>query len=424
MKKSFCLIALMLGVLSMPAAAQKSKSKAAKETQQPAAKSADQLIREYQFDKAAQVLQKEMAAASRAGKGTERLEAELIRANLGQDMLRGTEKVTFIDSIVVSRQKVLSTLKLSREAGQLMSMSAVLGKLLQPPAVTGESAFVNELADRVVFAATDSVGKGKAIYMAYRTGKNWGTPAPLEGLDDSSADRDYPFMMPDGSTLYFAAQGEESLGGYDIFVTRYNASTRTYLKPENVGMPFNSPANDYLMGIDEVKGLGFFVTDRNQPADSACIYIFIPTSTRDVYELTAANADEVRDAAQIRSIRATQTDEAAVKAALRRMQEAKDADALTDGTAHRYVIDDRTVYTRLADFKSEAARRIAEQADEVAAQVEALEEERDGLALQAAQGQRSSKADARLRQIDEQLPQLKANLRTLAKNMRKAELNR
>lgn len=424
MNKSFCLIAFLLGAMSLPAAAQKTKSKAAKETVQPAAQSADQLIREYQFDKAAQVLQREISAASRTGKSTERLEAELARANLGQDMLRGTEKVTFIDSIVVSRQHVLSTLRLSREAGQLMSMQSVLGKLLQPPAVTGESVFVNELADRIVFAATDSVGKGKAIYMAYRTGKDWGAPAPLDGLDDSSADRDYPFMMPDGSTLYFAAQGEESLGGYDIFVTRYNSSTRTYLKPENVGMPFNSPANDYLMGIGEAKGLGFFVTDRNQPADSACIYIFIPTSTRDVYELTAANTDEVRGAAQIRSIRASQTDEAAVKAALRRMQEAKDADAQTDGQARRYVIDDHTVYTRLSDFRSEAARRIAEQADEVERQVEALEEERETLALQAAQGQRSSKADARLRQIDEQLPQLRADLRTLGKNMRKAELNR
>lgn len=424
MKKSFCLIALLLGAMSMPAAAQKSKSKAAKETVQPEAKSADQLIREYQFDKAAQVLQREIAAASRANKSTERLEAELTRANLGQDMLRGTEKVTFIDSIVVSRQQVLSTLRLSREAGQLMPMTAVIGKLLQKPAVTGESAFVNELADRIVFAATDTMGQGKALCMAYRTGRNWGAPTPLEGLDDSDADRDYPFMMPDGSTLYFAAQGEESLGGYDIFVTRYNASTRTYLKPENVGMPFNSPANDYLMGIDEMKGLGFFVTDRNQPADSACIYIFIPSSTRDVYELTAANTDEVREAAQIRSIRATQTDAAAVQAALRRMQEAKDADALSDGPAHCYVIDDRTVYTRLSDFKSEAARRIAEQADEVASQVEALEEERDALALQAAQGHRSSQSDARLRQIDEQLPQLKTNLHTLSKNMRKAELQR
>ena len=34
--------------------------------------------------------------------------------------------------------------------------------------------------------------------------------------------------------------------GYDIFVTRYNTNTYSYLMPENVGMPFNSPYNDYM----------------------------------------------------------------------------------------------------------------------------------------------------------------------------------
>ena len=36
------------------------------------------------------------------------------------------------------------------------------------------------------------------------------------------------------------------MGGYDIFVTRYNSDTDNYLNPENVGMPFNSPFNDYM----------------------------------------------------------------------------------------------------------------------------------------------------------------------------------
>ena len=49
--------------------------------------------------------------------------------------------------------------------------------------------------------------------------------------------------MADGVTIYYASDGE-GLGGYDIFVTRYNTNTDTYLVPENVGMPFNSPYND------------------------------------------------------------------------------------------------------------------------------------------------------------------------------------
>lgn len=56
--------------------------------------------------------------------------------------------------------------------------------------------------------------------------------------------------MADGVTIYYASDGE-GLGGYDIFVTRYNTNTDTYLVPENVGMPFNSPYNDYMYVIDD-----------------------------------------------------------------------------------------------------------------------------------------------------------------------------
>ena len=119
MKKSTCLICLLLYGLPSTIWAQKPKSKPVQEASRSTAASADQLMREYHFNKAAQTLQREIASAQRANKSTERLEADLARANMGMDMLRGTEKVTFIDSIVVGRNKVLQTLKLSQEAGRL-----------------------------------------------------------------------------------------------------------------------------------------------------------------------------------------------------------------------------------------------------------------------------------------------------------------
>lgn len=87
----------------------------------------------------------------------------------------------------------------------------------------------------------------------------------------------YPFMMPDGTTFYFAATGEESIGGYDIFVTRFDSESGSFLKAENIGMPFNSTANDYMYAIDEFNDIGWFATDRSQPEGKVCIYIFIPS---------------------------------------------------------------------------------------------------------------------------------------------------
>lgn len=58
--------------------------------------SAEQLIQNYRFSDAARVLQREIDAARAAGRSTERLEADLQRANMGADMLRGTERVVLL----------------------------------------------------------------------------------------------------------------------------------------------------------------------------------------------------------------------------------------------------------------------------------------------------------------------------------------
>ena len=79
----------------------------------------------------------------------------------------------------------------------------------------------------------------------------------------------------------------KDLGGYDIFVTRYNTNTDTYLVPENVGMPFNSPYNDYMYVIDEYNNLGWFASDRFQPEGKVCIYVFIPNNSKQTYNYEA-----------------------------------------------------------------------------------------------------------------------------------------
>lgn len=415
----FCIAML----LALPSYAQsKRKSTTAKTaSNKETTITAEEYMQRYEFGKAAQAIQREITAANRASKSTERLEADLARANMGQDMLRGTEKVVFIDSFVVDRDHVLEVLKFNPQAGSVVNMESLKASYSEFPTYLGQTAFINELADHIYFAATDTIGQAKGLWTAYRNGKKWGTATPLNGLDDDEADRDYPFVMPDGLTLYFAAQGNESLGGYDIFVTRYNTDTREFLKAENVGMPFNSPANDYLMGIDEQNGIGWFVTDRNQPADKVCVYVFIPSTTRDVYELTSANEEEVIRAARIASITDTQTDKAAVKEALAKWNAAKAGTSSTQGKARRYVINDQTVYTSLSQFKSEAARRIAEQADETLDELNAKLTRRDELELQTAQSGSTASSRAELQELNKSIPSLRETYKKLCKNMRISE---
>ena len=102
---------------------------------------------------------------------------------------------------------------------------------------------------------------------------------PVAGFDTGGND-DFPFLLSDGTTLYFASDGEGSIGGYDIFVSRMNTEDGCFLRPDNLGMPFNSPANDYMMAINEVANLGWFASDRNQPQGKVCVYVFVPNDKR------------------------------------------------------------------------------------------------------------------------------------------------
>ena len=100
----------------------------------------------------------------------------------------------------------------------------------------------------------------------------WTAPHKLDELDGDDA-QNYPFMLSDGITLYYAAQGEESIGGYDIFVTRYDMDEKKFLYPENLGMPFNSPANDYMLAIDEFNQL--MVRVRPEPTGEQGVYLHL-----------------------------------------------------------------------------------------------------------------------------------------------------
>lgn len=162
-------------------------------------------------------------------------------------------------------------------------------------------------------------------------------------------------MMADGITLYFAARGSESIGGYDIFFTRSDSENGRFFKPENLGMPFNSEANDYMFAIDEMANIGYFVTDRRQPDGKVCVYTFIPPKTHRTYPETYTK-EQIRSRAEIRRISDTWGNGKDRKTALTRLQNlrsiGKRASAATGSKAIRFVINDRVTYTSASQFRA------------------------------------------------------------------------
>ena len=269
------------------------------------------------------------------------------------NMREMTQQIVIIDSIVTDKDHFLSQYRLSSETGKLTTTGQFFGKSLRG------YAFLNEMGNKVYFSRTDGSGFHR-LYTSDKLGTVWGEGTPLKGLSEGITDADYPFMMNDGITFYFAAQGEESIGGYDIFFTRYDSRNGSFLKPENIGMPFNSEANDYMYAADEETGIGYFVSDRRQPEGKVCVYIFILSETRRSYDPSKYTEQQIRDFADITRIADTWGNGKDRRAALARLKaigttDAQPATENTTATNTAIVINDRLTYTSVKDFRSPAA---------------------------------------------------------------------
>ena len=264
-------------------------------------------------------------------------------------MKSAIQNIIFIDSIVVDKNDFFKHYKLSKEMGSFHSPKEFWRGANESQTLI----YLNELKDKCYFANKASDGLSR-LYSCDILGDDWGEPYELKGIADTAkyTNINYPYMMPDGITFYFAATGKESIGGYDIFVTRYDSEEGSFLNAENIGMPFNSTANDYLYAIDEFNNLGWFATDRRQPKDKVCIYIFIPSENRKVYNKATMSEDEVNGYATINSIAKTWYNKKAKEEALARLKRIKNENGQTsDRKVINFVINDNITYNSEKDFK-------------------------------------------------------------------------
>ena len=102
---------------------------------------------------------------------------------------------------------------------------------------------------------------GRDIYMSTKQSDgSWSTPENLGPTINTAFDEDAPFLMPDNKTLYFASNGLPGLGGYDIFKSVYENGQ--WSKPQNLGTPINSPADDIYFIYDTLMKKGYFSSSR------------------------------------------------------------------------------------------------------------------------------------------------------------------
>ena len=126
---------------------------------------------------------------------------------------------------------------------------------------------------KTVYFASDRLGGlgGMDIYKTTLQPNNtWSAPLNLGPGINSKANEDAPYIHPDQKTLFFTSDGHNTMGGRDIFVSRW--VNNKWTQPENMGYPVNTTANDNYFTLIADGTRGYFSSDRKGGIGGQDIY--------------------------------------------------------------------------------------------------------------------------------------------------------
>ncbi len=371
--------------------------------------------REYRIADAEQLLEDYRAyiKKNRRKKLTDQSGDLELRIGKTRNMLDRVENIVVFDSILVEREDFFRAYQLSPESGSILPASQL------PEIFTAayqSTAFKSEDGQELIWAEENDSLNLVLKRSDSLVGNEWSEPQSLGDNLSLGGDANYPFLMPDGITLYYASDGENSMGGYDIFISRHNGEK--FLDPQNIGLPYNSPYDDYLLVIDELTGIGWWASDRNRIPDFVTIYMFIPSDMR-----TNVPADSPNLAARARLSSIADTwpenaDFSELKARLANLQK----QASKPEAQFQFPLPDGRVLTHIDQFRSPRAR------ETMLRYLSALQQYDENRALLADLRQRYSQGkkslSSKIMELEQQESAERQNLRRLSNDVIKAEIAR
>jgi len=137
-----------------------------------------------------------------------------------------------------------------------------------------EGACFSKTGDTLFFASDRSGGYGGFdLYYSLRiNGDQWGSPINMGPVINSAADENYPNIDPNSSGIYFSSKGHNSIGGYDLFYTAWNAEQKKWTKPRNLGFPINNTYDNKTIRFTESPRYAYISTVMKQGYGNYDIY--------------------------------------------------------------------------------------------------------------------------------------------------------
>ncbi|MFN8254286.1 MAG: OmpA family protein [Bacteroidales bacterium] len=138
--------------------------------------------------------------------------------------------------------------------------------------------------NRYLYFTSDRQGGfgGLDIYVSEKMPDGtWGKAINLGSTINTAKDEEGPFIHPDGNTLYFSSKAHETMGGYDIFLSRKN-EFGTWSIPENLGYPINTTEDDIFFNTTPDGKRAYFSSYRENGFGYTDIYMMGMPEAREI----------------------------------------------------------------------------------------------------------------------------------------------
>lgn len=178
-------------------------------------------------------------------------------------------------------------------SGGTWSTPTRLPDAINAPSVTNTHPYVTQRNNtEFLFFSSNRSGPsakgGMDIWYATRNlrmpGSEFSTPANLGAPVNTNGDEVTPFYMIEEGRLFFSSNNHPALGGFDVFVSQGAFSNWT--QPVNLGMPYNSSADDYH--YTEFNGGGFLSSNRIFGGEK------LSTKDDDIFQFTSESNEVTR----------------------------------------------------------------------------------------------------------------------------------
>ena len=154
---------------------------------------------DYRFEDALSQYNKYLEQLKKKKMNTAEAEKLIKNAERAAQMLRRVEEVQIIDSLIVDKASFFKQYKLSSESGTLHDYNTFFNLSSK----NSSTVYQNQRGDKILYGAKTAKNGYDIMTRSKLIDDNWGEEIALPAPVNSSANENYPYLLSDGTTLYF-----------------------------------------------------------------------------------------------------------------------------------------------------------------------------------------------------------------------------